>query len=188
MAGGDASNINQKVVIWARGKLGQKVGSGQCWDLADRALRHAGAQSSTTVGKDDDYVWGAAVDLRDVRMGDIFQFRDFIVTTTTHTETTFDDGSTSFYDKEEKARRPHHTAIVDHVLGGGDFVILEQHVKPLGDKVQRHNISTQSQTLPPQTSHVRTKDPWGRFRPARVVKTVTITVTGTIRAYRPTAR
>jgi hypothetical protein len=187
MPGDDASAVNQKVVIWARSKLGQKIGSGQCWDLADRALHHAGAQSSTTVGKDDDYVWGEAVDLKDVRLGDIFQFRDFIVTTATHTETTFEDGSSSFYDKEERTRRPHHTAVVDHVRGGGDFVILEQHVKPLGDKVQRHTISTRSQTLPPQVTHVRAKDQGGRSRPAKVVKTVTITVTGTISAYRPRA-
>jgi hypothetical protein len=187
MPGDDASAINQKVVIWARGKLGQKVGRGECWDLADRALTQAKAQSSTTVGKDDDYVWGTAVDLKDFRLGDILQFRDFVVTTTTYTETTFQDGSTSFREQETKARRPHHTAIVDHVVGGGDFVILEQHVKPLGDKVQRHTISTRSQKLPDQVTHVQAKDPGGRRRPAKVIKKVSISVTGTVWAYRPRA-
>ena len=52
----DNATINQKVLIWARGKKGQQVGAGECWDLADRALRHAGAQSSTTTGKNDDYI------------------------------------------------------------------------------------------------------------------------------------
>ena len=34
----DGSTVNQKALVWARGKLGQKVGRGECWDLADRAL------------------------------------------------------------------------------------------------------------------------------------------------------
>lgn len=85
----EGSTINQKVLVWARGKLGQKVGRGECWDLADRALHHAGGQSSTTVGKDDDYIWGDRVDLKDVQLGDVLQFSDFIVTTVTKTESSF---------------------------------------------------------------------------------------------------
>ena len=48
--------INQKIYIWARSHIGKQVGNGQCWTLADRALRQAGARSSTTTGDKDDYV------------------------------------------------------------------------------------------------------------------------------------
>ena len=72
----EATTLNQKVLIWARGKKGRKVGRGECWNLADQALRHAGASSSTTTGEDDDYEWGEPVDAKDLIAGDILQLRD----------------------------------------------------------------------------------------------------------------
>jgi hypothetical protein len=39
---GDAE-FNQKVYTFAQSQAGQRVGAGECWDLADRALKHAGA-------------------------------------------------------------------------------------------------------------------------------------------------
>ena len=56
--------INQKIVLWAKGKLGKKVGRGECWDLAEQALKQAGAQTSNDlgpVGDDTDYIWGEKV-------------------------------------------------------------------------------------------------------------------------------
>ena len=92
-----SETINQKVVNWARAQSGKQVGKGECWDLADRALRQAGAQSSADLGPmddDADYVWGDEIsDLKDVQPGDILQFRDFAVTTTVETETRYADGS-----------------------------------------------------------------------------------------------
>jgi hypothetical protein len=41
---------SQKVYQWARQQLNMRVGAGQCWDFAARALREAGARSSTTQG------------------------------------------------------------------------------------------------------------------------------------------
>lgn len=183
-----SETMNQRVVIWARGKKGQQVGRGECWDLADQALRKAGARSSLTTGGDDDYVWGDSVALKDVVPGDILQLRDHIVTTTTKTQVRFEDGS-GFDDVQETfARRPHHTAIVDAVGENGTLVILEQHVKPLGDKVQRHTLPTRTAHLPPTTSHERMKHSSGAMKLAKVVETVTITVSGDIWAYRPTAK
>jgi len=42
------------------------VGRGECYDLADHALKHAGAKSAPDYGKinhDGDYRWGKAVNL-----------------------------------------------------------------------------------------------------------------------------
>jgi hypothetical protein len=108
------------VVTFARGKLGERVGRGECFDLADRALRNAGAKSAADFGSvadDADYVWGRPVSLSDVRPGDIIQFRDYRYDRTVETSTRED---TDFQE------RPHHTAIVERVDGGGALTVLEQ--------------------------------------------------------------
>jgi hypothetical protein len=54
---GASLTTNQKVVVWARGKLGHKIGRGECWDLGEQA----GANTSNDlgpVGADTDYIWG----------------------------------------------------------------------------------------------------------------------------------
>lgn len=181
------TTLNQKVVAWARGKLKQQVGTGQCWDLADRALKHAGAKSSDTTERDADYVWGTPVALKDAIPGDILQFRDFTIVVQTEIDVTFTDGGGLVRDAQDKQVRPHHTAIVDAVLGDGVFVILEQHVKPLGDKVQRHTIRTKPGKLPPKSAFKPAKDLTGKLRPAKVVEQVTVLVEGNIWAYRPIA-
>src|SRR5205823_13882876 len=65
---------NQKVVIWAQGQLGKKIGKGECWDLAEQALKQAGAQTSNHLGpveQDSDYIWGDSIDIKDVIPGEI---------------------------------------------------------------------------------------------------------------------
>ena len=78
-----SETTSQKVVNWARAQLGKQVRTGECWDLADSALKQAGAKSSGDLGPmdaDADYVWGDEVtDLKDVQPGDILQFRDFTI-------------------------------------------------------------------------------------------------------------
>ena len=43
--------LGDQVVAFARGKIGQCVGNGECFDLADQALRSAGAKSAADFGK-----------------------------------------------------------------------------------------------------------------------------------------
>ena len=73
--------INSDVVQFARTNLNRRVGRrGECFDLADRALRAAGALSADHYGaitRDADYVWGLRVMLSSVRPGDIVQFRNY---------------------------------------------------------------------------------------------------------------
>src|SRR5262245_8213328 len=111
--------INQKITTFAQGKLGQQVGAGECWDLAEEALKQSGAQTSTdlsssgSVGPDDDYVWGDSIDMKDIKPGDVIQFRDYIVTTETKTEVEFPDGTYRWNTESRQAKRPHHTAIAN---------------------------------------------------------------------------
>jgi hypothetical protein len=134
--------LGDQVVAFAREKLGQSVGNGECFDLADQALRSAGAKSAAdfgTVTPNADYVWGTAVSLADVQPGDIIQFRNYrydrTIATDTRTDTDFQE-------------RPHHTAIVERVDGQGAITVLEQNV-PDGSAGQRSqlffsNVSTNS--------------------------------------------
>ena len=116
MGKGESLSTNQKVVVWARGKLGHKIGRGECWDLGEEALKQAGASTSSDLGPlgaDTDYVWGDPIDLAKVQPGDILQIRNHLVTTTTVIEYKFKDGSVVTENQEHTAKRGHHTAIVN---------------------------------------------------------------------------
>jgi hypothetical protein len=125
--------LGDQVVAFARDKLGQSVGNGECFDLADQALRSAGAKSAAdfgTVTPNADYVWGTAVSLSDVRQGDIIQFKNYRYDRTIETDTRTD---TDFQE------RPHHTAIVERLDGQGAITVLEQNV-PDGSAGQRSQL------------------------------------------------
>jgi hypothetical protein len=183
-----AGTIHEKVLAWAHGKLGQQVGRGECWDFVDQALQSAGARSSTTVGRNDDYVWGTPVKINEVVPGDILQFRNWIVTTKIEMVVRFVDG-TGYRDTDEVVtRRPHHTAIVEHVAGGGILRVYEQHVKPLGDRVQRHDVPTRSSPAVTRLIHKVMKQESGKMQMATVNTVTTIVVSGSMWAYRPHAK
>ena len=104
----------------------------------------------------------------------------------TTTLVTFDDGTWFAREDTSFQRRPHHTAIVVSRQTADTIVVFEQHVKPLGERVQRHTIPV-ADSIVVETTYRSEKDKSGRVRPAKVVKTVTIHVTGQIWAYRPKA-
>jgi hypothetical protein len=182
---------NQKVVQWASGQLNKQVGKGECWDLAEQALKHAGAETSVDLGPvedDSDYVWGDEIDhVKDIEPGDILQFRDYEVTTTTETEYTFPDGSGGTEVTTETAERGHHTAIANGKLDANGVVkTFEQHVKPSGKVVQNKILYTRD--VPPKETHTvvkRTNPDTKKVDTAKVTKKVTVTVSGTIWVYKP---
>jgi hypothetical protein len=181
-----ADTINQKVVQWSAGKVGQHLGRGECWDLANQALKAAGANTSTTTGADDDYVWGTTVALNQVIPGDILQFRDYTVTTKTTTKVTFDDGSWSQDTATETEEREHHTAVISRALSPFGLEIFEQNAPPAGRKVQRHVLTTAGGTST-RTERKSMKDSSGKLQPAKVETTVEVQISGKLWAYRPTA-
>jgi|GEM_PF-1153264 hypothetical protein len=150
-------------VTYARARLGQRVGNGECFTLVDRALRASGMQSAADYGPvtpDGDYVWGTAVSLSDLQPGDVIQFRDYRYEKTVVTET-----PTLTTTETEEHTRPHHTAIVERV-NGGEVTVLEQNA-PVGSPVRRTALYFES----------------GTRRVGN--RTITISVEGTLWYYRP---
>ena len=121
------SLLGNAVAQFAQNRLGQKEGNGECWTLAERALKGAGAQTSTkimgTIGIDDDYVWGDPVTLATLERGDIIQFRNYSFTAS--------DGSGE--------DRPHHTAIAATAATGGAVQVYEQNVGKVHPKKVKRN-------------------------------------------------
>ncbi|CAM5437090.1 hypothetical protein [Rhodanobacter lindaniclasticus] len=184
------SSINQKVVIWASGKVGRTVGKGECWDLAELALKHAGAKTSADlgpVGDDTNYVWGDSIDIKDVVAGDVLQFRDYEESTVTETTYEFSDGSSDTSTGTATEEREHHTAIANGEPDAqGALRIFEQNAAPHGKVVQHWRIHTR--TVAPVVTHTverRTNPSSKKPETVKVTKTVTVTVSGTIWAYRP---
>jgi len=190
----DPPSLGQRVLNFATNHAGQQVGSGECFDLADQALRGAGAKSAADYGEvtaDADYQWGNAVQLVDVQAGDVLQFRDYSVTievVVTRTKT-FRDGSTEETEQTttETYGRPHHTAIVSSRLGGGRLRVNEQNAPPRGSstpqRVVRSNEIHTTGSTSTQTAVRQESD-----GTVREETTTTITVSGTIWAYRPQPR
>jgi hypothetical protein len=154
--------IAESVVSYASRRLGRRAGNGECFTLADRALRDAGARSAADYGEilpDADYVWGTEVSLANLRPGDIIQFRGYTCTVTTVTET---DSATNTDERIQE--RLHHTAIVERVGEDGAVTVLEQNSPP-GSVVVRTPLFFRS----------------GRTESGR--QTTTVTVTGSFWFY-----
>jgi hypothetical protein len=140
------ASLGAKIVAFAREQQGTQVGDGECYDLADQALRRAGAKSAPAYGvitPDGDYIWGKPVDVKDAQPGDIVQFRGFTIRTTV-TETARRGGG-AVAARWEIDTREHHTAIVERNLGRA-LVVLEQNVEP-ALVVQRTLVPVESGTF-----------------------------------------
>ena len=120
---------NRAVLAYALRHLHQKVGSGQCWDLVNSALRSAGADTSG----DAAYVFGGRVALSRAQPGDCLQFEDVSFK---HTNP---DGS--WYTNDF----PHHSAIVDRV-DGNRLILLSQNLN--GDMTVELTTISLSDRLP----------------------------------------
>lgn len=102
----DPAPMNATILDFARKNLGKQVGNGECWTLADKALKLAGAQAPDT------YVWGRPLGPKEAILpGDVIQF------TTVRLEK---DGGF------QGLGNPQHTAIVAKVLSPTELVILHQ--------------------------------------------------------------
>ena len=168
--GEGVANVLKAIV---EGKVGKKaVGDGECFALVDMALKLAGAKSAEDFGRvtrTSDYVWGHAVALDRIRPGDVLEFRNHVVTVRIETATGWE---------ERTYTRPHHTAVVVAVEGDGSVIVVEQKVKPDPKKVTRNVIARLAQGTEARSGILEQN---GVQHAAKI----TITVTGTVKAYRP---
>jgi hypothetical protein len=122
----DPPALGDKVVAFCEKHKGEQVGRGECADLAQLALRSAGAKGQ---GRDSpnpgDYTWGdvvfileqgifgpqAAGESKDLLPGDVVQFRD------TKFEGKRPDGKGTY-----SMTFPHHTGVVAAVADNGKAV------------------------------------------------------------------
>lgn len=101
---GPISEIQREVVNFAADNIGKRIGRGECWDLADQALRAAGAEPPRG------YTFGTPIPLDEIQPGDILQF----------TAARFDEpGYWTIMGM------PNHTAVV-HAVGDTRAFILQQ--------------------------------------------------------------
>ena len=156
-------SMAEQIIAFAAQRRGQVFGNGECFTLADRALRSAGAKSAADFGRvepDADYVWGTSINRSDLRPGDIIQLRDYHCDLEMRSETEI---------VERAEDRPHHTAIVESVGSSGVVTVLEQNF-PEGTGVRRNRLHLSSVTYSSGDT------------------TTTATVRGTFWFYRPQAR
>jgi hypothetical protein len=159
------ATMADQIVAFPRPRMGQRYGNGECFDLADRALRSAGAKSASdfgTVVPDADYVWGTSINLSDLRPGDVIQLRDYRFDR--EVDTSNPDGSgTTATDMQE---RPHHTAIVERVGTNGEVTVLEQN-SPQGAPITRNHLFFRSGTFTSgnQTTKITVQGSFWFYRP-----------------------
>ncbi|NOQ25156.1 MAG: hypothetical protein GQ564_07310 [Bacteroidales bacterium] len=116
--------LNKDIVKYVKSVKGKKVDRGECWDLANQALKNIDADW------DKAYVYGNSVDPEkdQIYPGDLIQFENVKVQyteeLTTYTEL-----------------MAHHTAIVFKVIEKGVYEIAHQNTEFSGRKVGISNLN-----------------------------------------------
>ncbi len=123
---------NEEIATFARQNLNNRIGRGECWDLAEQALRAAGTRRPNP---DDLYVWGDSIQMTQMQSGDILQFENFRYDL--RIETSNPDGSSSQSTSFGTRGRPNHTAIIAGVGSHGSVQIWEQNVQGVRRVAQR---------------------------------------------------
>lgn len=115
---GETPALNQRIVELASDKINKKVGTGECWDLAQMVLDETGADWD---GYEE---FGELINYKSecIYAGDIIQFKNVKIT--------WEDGK---YTYEEEMK--HHTAIVHEVKANGDIILIHQNTGQHGRKV-----------------------------------------------------
>lgn len=147
----------QRLISFARDRLGRQEGDGQCWTLVNNGFSALDFHKPSST-----YAWGREVEqLSEARPGDVFQFTNFRV------DVSVDNPDGGGYDEFAERGTPRHTAILVSIDGNGLATFLECNIGG-SFSVQQHAF------------HVRTAD-WtnDEGRRTRVVTRGSFTV------YRP---
>lgn len=184
--------LNARIVAWLRQRpLGVRHGDGECWTLAEDALRAQRARTSRDLTRrfsaGADYVWGDEErSFSAIVPGDILQLRGYSVRKSAHV-TDWLSGPAGAVRNPHVLQLPHHTAIVLGVVMPGVLLdVIEQNVPMPGstrpDRLVQINRFALASCQGPAT--VRLSDMGER-------ETVTETFTvlgGRIRAFHPQPR
>jgi hypothetical protein len=118
--------LNHQILDFAIKHLGTEVGNGECWTLADEAMKSANTTHPAA------YVWGRPLGGNErVFPGDIIQFTTVRLQNGTWWEILGD---------------PNHTAIVREVKSSGVYVILHQNYGKPGKIVSELTINLNTKT------------------------------------------
>jgi hypothetical protein len=192
--------LNKKVKEYVDGKVGMpRIGKNkECFDLADLALKAAGAKTAFQYGKvvkEADYVWGELKDLKLALPGDIIQFRDFEVRLVKSYKLakgqSINGMMYSGWKQSESLKREHHTAVVTGRDGDGKLIIVEQKIVDpatgkLSDFVERNVLYVADQEFATPAETITVKDNQGnQVKLETEGGTVAVTVKGTLWVYRP---
>jgi hypothetical protein len=119
-------DLNVQILKFATDHMGQQVDNGECWTLADDAMKSA---HTTHPGL---YVWGRPLKPSEtVFPGDIIQF------TSVHLQ-----NGTRWLDLGD----PNHTAIVSQVVSSGVYIVLHQNFGKPGKTVSELKIDLNQKT------------------------------------------
>ena len=122
-------DLNRSIILYVESNIGIQVGSGECWDLAAAALKHAGAYLDQSSQKTL-YVFGKKVDPNKEKVypGDILQMENV--------KLQYTEG-----DMEITESMKHHTAIVYEVIDRGNYQVAHQNTSFSGRKVGVSNFN-----------------------------------------------
>lgn len=160
---------------------------GECWTLMEDAVTGAGGRSSRGLtphfSPHASFVWGTLVNLASLQAGDVLQFSNYSWTRTTVTDVTNADGSgtTNEVFATETRGSPQHSAMVVRVISTGVVEVIEQNVPPISGNVQTVTLVLRA----PEPRVTVTRVPNGRGGETVTTVTVTDSVSGAPRCYRP---
>lgn len=121
--------VNKKVVKYVKTVIGETVGRGECWDLADHALTFAGAEFDKSSRKTI-YIFGELYnpEKETIFPGDLIQFEGVTVT--------YSRGNMTFTENYK-----HHTAIVYQINADRSLKLAHQNTSFGGRKVELSDLN-----------------------------------------------
>jgi len=119
----EAPKLNKKIIKYVDTVIGQKVGRGECWDLAAAALDYAGAYLDRSSQKSI-YIFGKKLNPEkdQIYPGDILQIENLKIEYT--------EGNVIYTENMS-----HHTAIIYQIIAKDHFKIAHQNTNFSGRKV-----------------------------------------------------
>jgi hypothetical protein len=114
---------NQRIIKYINEVIGDRVGRGECWDLADEALKRSHAKFDKSSEKSL-YIFGREYNpgKENIIPGDIIQFKNVVVK--------YRKGNAIMTETMS-----HHTAIVYEVLNERKIMLAHQNTSRMGKKV-----------------------------------------------------